>query len=119
MTHLELPGANPEVRKSGDKIVVLLRPTNASAPIEEWIKIFNHLADNTAYEAGMEGEDLVLAVSFAGWEDQASTDAILDAVVELMAATDAEFEEVRTEERTMRDQVQDWWTRRMHKDHKG
>jgi hypothetical protein len=80
------------------------------------VKIFNDLAANTAYGARTEDEDLVLVVSFAVDEDQASTDAMLDALVDLMAATDAQFDEDRTSELAMRRQVENWWTGRMAKD---
>ena len=84
--------------------------------MEEWIKIFNDLAANTAYGAGKEDEDLVLVVSFAGNEDQASTETLLDAVVDLMAATDAQFEEVRTAEQAMHRHVENWWISRTGED---
>ena len=63
-----------------------LRPANVLQPVDEWIQIFNELAVGSPYEAGTEAEDLVLIVSFAGNEDQASTNARLDAVVDLIAA---------------------------------
>ena len=89
---------------------------NVPEPVEEWVRIFNQLAVDSAYEAGTEDEDLVLVVSFTGNEDQASTNAKLDAVVDLIAATDAQFEEVRSEELAMRSHVQDWWSRQMPRD---
>lgn len=115
MTHLLSPGAEPKVAKSNSGIAVFLRPTNVPEPVEEWIKIFNELAVGSAYKAGTEDEDLVIVVSFAGNEDQASTNAKLDAVVDLIAATDAQFEEVRSEELAMRSHVEDWWSRHVAK----
>jgi hypothetical protein len=115
MTHLKNPGPNPEVRKSEDGIVVYVRPADISHPIEEWTRIFNDLAAGTAYEAGTEDKDLVLRVSFATNDDQATTDAKLDALVDLISATDSHFEEVRSAELAMRSQVEDWWTRYMAK----
>jgi hypothetical protein len=116
MTQLKSPGTSPEVRRTEDGIAVLLRPTNVSQPIEEWIKIFNDLAANTAYGARKENEDLVLVVSFTGNEDQASTEAMLDAVVDLMSATDAQFEEVRTAEQALHRHVENWWISRTSED---
>ena len=111
MTHLKSPGANPTVAKTDRGVAVFLRPTNVPEPVEEWTRIFNELAIDSAYQAGMEGEDLVIVVSFAGNEDQASTNAKLDAVVELIATTDTQYEQVRSEELAMRSHVEDWWSR--------
>jgi hypothetical protein len=116
MTHLKNAGPNPAVAKSDDGVVVFFRPANVPDPAEEWMRIFNDLGVGTPLQAGPEDEDVVLRVSFAGNEDQASIDAMLDALVDLIAATDAHFEEVRSEELAIRSHVDDWWSRQMAKD---
>ena len=116
MTHLKSPGPNPSVLRTEDGVVVFLRPTNVPDPAEEWIRIFNDLAVGSALQAGLEDEDVVLGVLFGGNEDQASTNAKLDALVELIAETDAQFEEVRSEELAIRSHVDDWWSRQMTND---
>jgi hypothetical protein len=117
VTQLRSPGPNPKVATKPDGgVAVFLRPANVLQPVDEWIQIFNELAVGSPYEAATEDEDLVVVVSFAGNEDQASTNAKLDAVVDLIAATDAQFEEVRSEELAMRAHVEDWWSRQMARD---
>lgn len=115
VTHLKNPGPNPTVAKSDEGVVVFLRPENVPDPAEEWMRIFNDLGVGTPLQAGLEDEDVILLVSFSGNEDQASTNAMLDALVDLIAATDAHFEEVRAEELAIRSHVDDWWSRRMTK----